>query len=106
MREGEHCGIRLAGRFCPGPTIGTSHGARGKVYIRPEGIKTSGDGILAELMFCAFEAGQHRVYWRLAESDVTLCSLEPAVPRDTTAKLSLAPEHILIYPEDGEAPHD
>ena len=102
VAEGGKLGIRLGGRFCAGTVISTNPGQRGVVYIRPEGIKPSSEGIAAELMFCTFEAGQHRVYWRLAEADVTLCSLEPAVPRGTTARLSLAPEHILIYPESGE----
>jgi iron(III) transport system ATP-binding protein len=99
-------GIRLGGRFCAGTAIGANPGASGVVYIRPEGIQPAGEGIPAELMFSAFEAGQHRVYWRLADTTVTLCSLEPAVARATTAKLSLAPEHILIYPESGETSHD
>ncbi|MDE2072407.1 MAG: ABC transporter ATP-binding protein [Alphaproteobacteria bacterium] len=110
VAEDGRAGVRLGGRFCAGTAIGVNPGTRGVVYIRPEGIRPVGndlgDGIAAELMFCAFEAGQHRLYWRLPETDVTLCSLEPAMPRAATARLSLAPEHILIYPENGEPAHD
>ncbi|MDE3116024.1 MAG: ABC transporter ATP-binding protein, partial [Pseudomonadota bacterium] len=110
VAENGRMGVRLGGRFCAGTAIGVNPGTRGVVYIRPEGIRPIGndlgDGVAAELMFCAFEAGQHRLYWRLPDADVTVCSLEPAVPRAATAKLSLAPEHILIYPENGEPSYD
>ncbi len=107
VAQNGNLGVRLGGRFCPGTTMGANPGTRGVVYIRPEGIRPigndRGDGIAAEVIFCTFEAGQHRIYWRLAEADVTLCSVEPTVPPGTTTRLSLSPEHILIYPASGEA---
>lgn len=102
MCNGNRSGIDLAGHFCAADTAAVTPGKRGIAYIRPEGIGRSLDGIPAELQFCTFEAGRHRAYWRIAGTDVTLCSFEPAPPANTSAKLAIAPEHLLIYPENGE----
>ena len=106
IREGEHCGIRLAGRFCAASSMGVKPGERGIVYIRPEGIRPATGGVPAELQFCTFEAGQHRAYWRISDTGATVCSLEPTPPASKAAALSIAPEHILIYPENGESSYD
>lgn len=106
VSDGNRPGINLLGRFCAATPVGVGLGERGIVYIRPEGIRPSGEGIPAELLYCAFEAGHHRAYWRVADTGVTVCSLEPAQPRNSAATLSIAPEHILIYPENGERLHD
>jgi iron(III) transport system ATP-binding protein len=99
-------GIRLSGQFCPATPVDMRPGQRGVVYIRPEGIRPSEDGVPAELLFHTFEAGQHRVYWRLADTGATVCSLEPAWPTSVAAALSIAAEHILIYPDNEDSPHD
>ena len=94
-------GVRLAGHFCPVQASSVPPGTRGLVYVRPEGIRLSKRGVPAELQFCAFEAGRYRAYWRIEGIDGNLSSHEASKPT-STAHLAIAPEHILIYPTDGD----
>ncbi|MDR5726749.1 MAG: ABC transporter ATP-binding protein [Terriglobia bacterium] len=101
VSDGGQVGIRFAGRFCAARHHKVEPGERGIIYVRPEGVRRVLDGIPAELEFSTFEAGQHRAYWRIVGTDATVCSLEQAPPTGHAATLSIASEHLLIYPENG-----
>ncbi|MDE2463997.1 MAG: ABC transporter ATP-binding protein [Alphaproteobacteria bacterium] len=95
--EDGQSGIRLDGRFVPACVHPLKLGQTGIVYIRPEGVRIAETGIPAELQFCAFEAGSYRAYWRIAGSDAKLCSRE-AVQPPPSARLRIAPDHVLVFP--------
>lgn len=95
--EGGQCGIRLDGSFLPAPKSQVAPGSDGLVYVRTEGVRRTEAGIPAELRFCTFESGQYRAYWRVPGTGGSLCSHE-AAPPPNTARLTITPEHILVYP--------
>jgi len=101
-RQDEQLGINLGGHFCPATPVGVREGETGIAFIRPSGVRPHIDGVPAELVHCAFEAGSYRAYWRISGISEPLCSLEPAPPAAPTAQLHIDPAHIFIYPLKGE----
>jgi len=101
-RQDERLGIDLGGNFCPVTPVGVKEGEMGIAFIRPSGVRPHDEGVTAELLHCAFEAGSYRAYWRIAGISEPLCSFEAAPPAAPTARLHIDPAHIFIYPMQGE----
>ncbi|MEJ2644446.1 MAG: ABC transporter ATP-binding protein [Gammaproteobacteria bacterium] len=102
-RTRDTLGVELGGRFHAATVTGVTEGDDAQVFVRPAGICTHSDGVPATLMHCAFEAGTYRAYWRLPDIGVPLCSHEPAPPPRGEARLKIAPEHIFVYPSNGDS---
>lgn len=105
QRQQDRLGIVLDGRFHAANATGVAEGDEGLVFVRPAGVRAHEDGVPAELMHCAFEAGSYRAYWRVAGADQPLCSLESAPPAGTSTRLRIDSEHIFIYPTQGVHRH-
>ena len=97
-RRQAQLGIELNGTFHPGTAMGVEEGHQGQVFVRPAGVRPHDQGIDAQLLHCAFEAGTYRAYWRIAGLEEPLCSLESRHPESTRTRLHIDPEHIFIYP--------
>ncbi len=97
-REQGRLGIDLGGRFHAATPMGVTEGEQGIVLVRPSGVRRHSEGVPAELLHCAFEAGSYRAYWRIAGSAEPLCSVEAAPPAGPDALLHIDSEHIFIYP--------
>ena len=102
-RTRDTLGVELGGRFHAATVTGVTEGDDAQVFVRPAGICTHSDGVPATLMHCAFEAGTYRAYWRLPDIGVPLCSHEPVPPPRGEARLKIAPEHIFVYPSNGDS---
>lgn len=101
-RCGNHTGIYLGGNFHRATAFDVDAGDEGRVFVRPAGVQTAPDGVPADLMHCAFEAGHYRAYWRLHGLDgAALCSLETAPPTQAESRLRINPDDIFIYPLKG-----
>ncbi|WP_097459431.1 ABC transporter ATP-binding protein [Mangrovitalea sediminis] len=98
IRQEGRLGVDLNGCFHPATPMGVGEGEDGIVFVRPAGVRPHSEGVAAELMHCAFEAGSYRAYWRIAGIGHPLCSLESTPPVSSTARLRIDPEHIFIYP--------
>lgn len=97
-RDGDRLGVDIAGRFHPAIPFDAREGEEGLVFVRPAGVRQHSEGVHAELVHCAFEAGSYRAYWRLMGIGETLCSIESTPPDRGLARLCLDPAHIFVYP--------
>ena len=99
-------GVDLGGRFHPAQVTDVHEGDEARVFIRPAGIRIDGaEGIPARLLHCVFEAGAYRAYWQLPGVSTPLCSHEAVPPAGGDTRLRIAPEHIFVYPSQGERTH-
>lgn len=105
QRQQDRLGVVLDGRFHAVNATAVGEGEDGIVFVRPAGVRPHQDGVQAELLHCAFEAGRYRAYWRIAGIDQPLCSLETAPPSGPSTRLHIDSEHIFIYPTQGVKTH-
>jgi iron(III) transport system ATP-binding protein len=104
-RRDERLGIELAGRFFPATPMGVEEGETGIAFVRPSGVRMHDQGVPAQLVHCAFEAGSYRAYWRIAGLGESLCSLESTPPVQRSVQLHIDASHLFIYPSQGGHTH-
>ncbi|MDA8095231.1 MAG: ABC transporter ATP-binding protein [Betaproteobacteria bacterium] len=105
-RSHEGLGVELGGRFHRASVANVTEDEEACVFIRPAGIRVDGaDGIPARLVHCVFEAGVYRAYWQLSGINTPLCSYEAGPPAAGEGRLHIAPEHIFVFPSDGDHSH-
>jgi iron(III) transport system ATP-binding protein len=103
--ESGRTGIRLGAVLQPATVIGLAAGEAGIAYVRPQGVRMAAGGIPARLQDCAFEAGQWRARWRLADCPLSVFTLEQAPP-PAEARLELDEAHVFIYRAEADTADD